>query len=55
MPFALKTAPVPYRRLMNKLLQELIDEGKVLVYLDDVVLFSRTDTEHVQTPEPQTL
>ena len=49
MPGGLKAAPAPYQRLMNKLPEELNNEGKVLVYLDDVLVFSLNVAEHLQT------
>ena len=45
MPVHLKIAPATYQRLMKMLLHELIHDGKVVLYLNDVVLFCRTETE----------
>lgn len=48
MPFGLKTAPATFQRLMNNVLKDHI--GKIcLVYLDDIIIFSTSLQEHVQS------
>jgi hypothetical protein len=47
MPFGLTNAPATFQRLMNNLLQSVIYKC-ALVYLDDVIIYSRTIEDHVK-------
>lgn len=48
MPFGPTNAPAVFSEFMNSILRELIKEGFVLVYLDDVLVISRSPAEHIQ-------
>ena len=45
MMFGFKNAPAHFQRAMNLMLKDLVDTC-VLVYLDDILIFSRDEAEH---------
>ncbi|EUC59397.1 Transposon Tf2-1 polyprotein, partial [Rhizoctonia solani AG-3 Rhs1AP] len=45
MPFGLTNAPAAFQHFMNDIFQDLLDES-VVVYLDDILIFSKTEEEH---------
>src|SRR6266540_1919067 len=47
MPFGLKEAPATFQRLMIKVLGPYLYDF-VMVYLDDIIIFSQTMDEHLQ-------
>ena len=47
MPFGLKASPAIFSRLMSSVLAGLIGPS-VLVYLDDIIIFSETLDEHLE-------
>lgn len=46
MPFGLMNAPTTFQRLMNTVLEDM-NLSEVLVYLDDIIVFSSTIDEHL--------
>ena len=46
MPFGLTNAPASFQNLINDVLREYLDLS-VIVYLDDILIFSKTREEHV--------
>ncbi|MBW0461022.1 hypothetical protein O181_000737 [Austropuccinia psidii MF-1] len=48
MPFGIKNAPSYFQRMMDKIFQEEILEGWMVVYIDDIITYSETWEDHVQ-------
>ena len=47
MPFVLTNAPVVFQALVNDVLRDMLNKF-VFVYLDDILIFSRSQSEHVR-------
>jgi hypothetical protein len=46
--FGLTNSPATFQTLMNEIFQDLITEGVVVVYLDNILVFTETVKEHWQ-------
>jgi hypothetical protein len=46
MLFGLTNSPATFQALMNSIFSDLIAEGKVVVYLDDILIFSEDLEDH---------
>ena len=44
--FGLTNSPATFQAMMNSLLKDLIDDGHVIVYLDDILIFTETLEHH---------
>jgi len=44
--FGLTNSPATFQTMMNEIFQDLISEGVVCVYLDDILIFTETMEEH---------
>ena len=47
MPFGLTNSPAAFQRFMNDIFGDLLDNC-VIVYLDDILIYSDDETLHVQ-------
>ncbi|MBW0483542.1 hypothetical protein O181_023257 [Austropuccinia psidii MF-1] len=48
MPFGIKNAPAYLQRMMDTIFQEKILEGWLIVYIDDIIIYSDKWEDHVQ-------
>jgi Reverse transcriptase (RNA-dependent DNA polymerase) len=44
--FRLTNSPVTFQTMMNDIFRVEIDKGQVIIYLDDILIFSKTKKEH---------
>jgi len=44
--FGLQNSPATFQAMMNALFDDLIKEGYVIIYMDDILIFSKTLEEH---------
>ncbi|MBW0460471.1 hypothetical protein O181_000186 [Austropuccinia psidii MF-1] len=48
MPFAIKRVPAQFQRMMEKIFQETMLEGWMMVYIDYIIIYSEKREDHVQ-------
>ena len=46
MYFGLMNSPATFQTMMNSIMRDLIDQGVVVVYIDDILIFTKTEEEH---------
>jgi len=46
--FGMTNSPATFQTMMNDIFQNLIVEGIVVVYLNDILIFTKTKEEHEQ-------
>jgi Reverse transcriptase (RNA-dependent DNA polymerase) len=44
--FGMTNSPATFQTMMNNILRPLVKRGKVLVYMDDIIIFTNTIEEH---------
>ena len=49
MPFGLRNTPSEFQRFINSISREFIDDGRVVVYLDDIIIASTDLNSHLTT------
>ncbi|MBW0463898.1 hypothetical protein O181_003613 [Austropuccinia psidii MF-1] len=47
-PFGIKNAPAHFQRMMNTIFQEEILEGWMVVYINEIIIYSETWEDHLQ-------
>ncbi|MBW0466945.1 hypothetical protein O181_006660 [Austropuccinia psidii MF-1] len=48
MPFVIKNSPAHFQTMMDTIFQEEILQGWIVVYIDDIIIYSETWEDHVQ-------
>ena len=46
--FDMTNSPATFQTIMNDIFRDLIAEGIMVVYLDDILIFTRTEEEHAK-------
>ena len=49
--FGMMNSPVTFQAMMNKILRDLINEGKVAAFVDDVLVGTETEEGHDEIVE----
>ncbi|MBW0583111.1 hypothetical protein O181_122826, partial [Austropuccinia psidii MF-1] len=48
MPFGIKNAPSDYQRWMNTICPRKLSEGLIIIYIDDIIIFSESWSLHLE-------
>ncbi|MBW0500585.1 hypothetical protein O181_040300 [Austropuccinia psidii MF-1] len=48
MPFGIKNAPSHFQKIIDTIFQEEISKGLMIVYIDDIIIYSETWEDHLQ-------
>ncbi|MBW0498640.1 hypothetical protein O181_038355 [Austropuccinia psidii MF-1] len=51
MPFGIKNSPSHYQRMRNTIFPEELSEGRMIIYIDDIIICSETQDSHLSTLE----
>ena len=51
MYFGLMNSPAMFQTMMNSIMQDLINEGVVVVYIDNILIFTTTEEKHDRVTE----
>ena len=51
LPFGMKTSPTEFQHAVEKALRPLLDTGNVKVYIDDIIIATKDQTEHFEMLE----
>jgi len=46
--FGMTNSPATFQTIMNDIFQDLIAEGIIVVYLDNILIFTRMEEEHAK-------
>ena len=46
--FGMTNSPATFQTMINNIFQDLIAEGIMVVYLDDILIFTRMEEEHAK-------
>ena len=46
--FGMTNSPATFQTMMNEVFQTIIAEGIIVVYLDNILIFTKTEEEHEQ-------
>ena len=44
--FGLTNSPATFQTMMNEIFKDMIDEGMVIIYIDDILIYTKTEAAH---------